>query len=492
MHINYNVMVKRRSKSATVVEVELPATGGSVAVRGGDIAVLGGTTTLRWGSTSSDVVSVSPGSGVNSVSGVVVSSTANTWGVPRVMDIYFECTLFSGLYATLRLRQGEGASSGGEEGGGEVPGEDIDSDFYWVSLQDPTLLFDGETPEEHTFDGVSPTDIFVQCRGAVLVHTHWHVDGASGSGTLTVVSTSPLESTDKVVLGLGFAVSTSALGSYTVPSGSQIGRSFCSTSSLYSHTDESILSGWVSIADLVSGHTFSSADLSGALPFADISSGDVLCWLGASYGPSPVDVVLGMRDVSFAATYPIIGGVVSFDKNASLSSVSSQYISGPWVCGPFSSNYMVRQDCDYSKVPSSINITSTPGADSVDISWKTCCSAAGISPPQAVWHYRWGGSLPAKYPLLQLRLVEPIPLWISSSFADITQHQYASVDEIQSLFGFPYDAAGESPVNGYGASYVSFSDRNLAGADRVWSVEVVDLFTQQLVTTLRIRQSSAE
>ena len=222
-------MGKRKTKSspaATVLEVELPATGGSVAVRGGDLTVLGGTTTLRWGSTSSDVVSVSPGSGVNSVSGVVVSSTANTWGVPRVMDIYFECTLFSGLYATLRLRQGEGASSGGEGGGGEVPGEDIDSDFYWVSLQDPTLLFDGETPEEHTFDGVSPTDIFVQCRGAVLVHTHWHVDGASGSGTLTVVSTSPLESTDKVVLGLGFALSTSALGSYTVPSGSQIGRSF--------------------------------------------------------------------------------------------------------------------------------------------------------------------------------------------------------------------------------------------------------------------------
>lgn len=102
-------MGKRKTKSspaATVLEVELPATGGSVAVRGGDFAVLGGTTTLQWGQSSSDVVSVSPGSGLSSQGSITITSTANTWGVARVMDIYFECTLYSGLYATLRLRQG--------------------------------------------------------------------------------------------------------------------------------------------------------------------------------------------------------------------------------------------------------------------------------------------------------------------------------------------------------------------------------------------------
>lgn len=105
MHISYNVMAKRRSKSATVVEVALPASGGSVALRGGDIATLGGAVTLQWGKSTTDIVTVSPGSGLASTDGIVVTTTANTWGVSRVMDIYFECTLYSGLYATLRITQ---------------------------------------------------------------------------------------------------------------------------------------------------------------------------------------------------------------------------------------------------------------------------------------------------------------------------------------------------------------------------------------------------
>lgn len=127
MHISYNVMGKRRSKSATVMKVVLPAAGGSVALRGGDIATLGGAVTLQWGESTTDIVTVSPGSGLGSTDDIVVTTTANTWGVSRVMDIYFECTLYSGLYATFRLSQGAGSGGGVDPGPDPGPGSGSDS-----------------------------------------------------------------------------------------------------------------------------------------------------------------------------------------------------------------------------------------------------------------------------------------------------------------------------------------------------------------------------
>lgn len=488
-------MGKRKRKNVSeseVLEVTLPASGGSVAIRGGAFATLGGTTTLQWGDSASDVVSVTPGSGLQSYSPVVITSTANTWGVPRVMDIYFECTLYSGLYATFRLSQGAGS------GGGVIPGpdpgpdpgppQDRDADFYWVSLSDVELLFDGEPPATHTFDGVSTTDVYVRCSGATLVHTHWHVDGATGESELTVVEKTPLEGTDEVALGLGFGLSKNAEGAYPTEGAGLFKRTFYAVTNMYTHTHEFILSGKVTVAELQAGHTFTTA-LIGAYPFKDVSAGDALCWLGASYGPEPVDVALAMHDLTVASTYPVSGGVVSFTETGSLSDISSQYISGAYVCGAFAPNCMTGQVWDPSDIPAEVTIVSDKGADSVEISWSECCRVMGIDPPHAVWQYRWGGSLHTEYPLLQLREIEPLPAWISNTFADITEYMYSSVAAVQELCDFPYSSSGETAADGFGESWVQFVDRNLSGEERVWSVEVVDLFTQEVVTTLHVKQA---
>lgn len=494
MHISYNVMGKRRSKSATVMKVVLPAAGGSVALRGGDIATLGGAVTLQWGESTTDIVTVSPGSGLGSTDDIVVTTTANTWGVSRVMDIYFECTLYSGLYATFRLSQGAGSGGGvdpGPDPGPDpdpTPPQDRDVDFYWVSLSDVELLFDGEPPATHTFDGVSTTDVYVRCSGAALVHTHYHVDGATGESELMVVEKTPLEGTDKVALGLGFALSENAKGAYPTVGAGMFARTFYATTNMYTYTHESILSGKVAISALQAGHTF-TITLIGAYPFKAVSAGDTLCWLGASYGPEPIDVALAMHDLTVEATYPVSGGVVSFTETGSLSDISSQYISGAYTCGAFAPNYMTGQVWDHSDIPAEVTIESKEGAESVEISWSECCKVMGIEPPQAVWQYRWGGSLPAEYPLLQLREIEPLPAWISNTFADITEYMYSSVAEVQELCDFPYSRPGETAADGFGVSWVQFVDRNLSGEERVWSVEVVDLFTQEVVTTLHVKQA---